>query len=271
MKTLTGVQLLGQRRDAKILMQEYKSRCMPNHPINTRLQGLNKNRLKRGSFVHDNKKLTRQFRDRLLQSTLLFFPPDTAEPWVTDITDMKVDTTVPSLSGGDTHGDTVKQPLTLAMIAEGYPQGAWIIVFTDESAASAVTNGGAGILVHLLREQKATASMAVGKHCSSYRAETEALMQTAFMVQASDHDCKQVVFLSDTLSVLQVYQNHKLSNLAKAPQQVAATRRAVLQWIPAHCEITGNEQADTLAKEGARGEPHTRITTMSASTKRRLS
>ena len=75
-------------------------------------------------------------------------------------------------------------------------------------------------------------------------------------MQASDHDCKQVVFLSDALFVLQAYQNHKFPNLTKALQQVAATRRAVLQWIPAHCGISGNEHADILAKVGARGEQH---------------
>ena len=64
------------------------------------------------------------------------------------------------------------------------------------------------------------------------------------------------MFLSDTLSVLHSSQNHKLLNLAKALQQVAAARRAVLQWIPVHCGISGNEQADSLAKEGARGEQH---------------
>ena len=75
-------------------------------------------------------------------------------------------------------------------------------------------------------------------------------------LHSPDHDCKQVVFLSDALFVLQAYQNHKLPNLTKALQQVATTRRAVLQWIPAHCGILDNEQADILAKEGARGEQH---------------
>ena len=98
MERLTGVQPLGQRRATKIVMQAEKFRCMPNHPMKTRLEGLTKNGLKRSSFVHENKKLSRQFQDRLPQSTLPFFPQDMSEPWVTDITDIKVHTTVPSLS-----------------------------------------------------------------------------------------------------------------------------------------------------------------------------
>ena len=114
---------------------------MPNHPIKTRLEGLTKNRLKSSILVHESKKLSRQFQDRLPQSTLPFFPSDRSEPWVTDITDIKVHTTVPSLSDGDTQDDTVKRSLTLAMIAERYPQEVWIHVFTDGSATKAVTNG----------------------------------------------------------------------------------------------------------------------------------
>ena len=256
MERLTGVQPLGQRRDAKNMMQAEKFKCLTNHPMKARLEGLTKNRLKRSSFVHESKKLSRQFHDKLPQSTLPFFPPDMSEPWVTDLTDIKVHTTVPSYSGGNTQDDTVKQFLTLAMIAEKYPQKAWIHVFTDWPVTNAVTSGGAGILVHFPGGQKASASMVVGKHCSNYRAEIGALIQAAFIVQTSDHDCKQVVFLSDALSVLQAYQNNKLPNLAKALQQVAATRRAVLQWIPAHCGISGYGQADMLAKECARGEQH---------------
>ena len=98
------------------------------------------------------------------------------------------------------------------MTAERCPQEVWIHVFTDGLATNAVTNGGTGILAHFPGGQKVSASVAVGKHCSNYRAETEALTQVASIVQASDHECKQLVFLS----ILQAYQNHKLPNLAKA-------------------------------------------------------
>ena len=127
MDRLTGVQPLGQRGDVKNMMQAEKFKCLTNHPMKTRLEGFTKNRLKRSSFVHESKKLSRQFHDRLPQSTLPFFPPDMPEPWVSDITDIKVHTTVPPLFDGDTQDDTVKQSLTLAMIAERYPQEAWIM------------------------------------------------------------------------------------------------------------------------------------------------
>ena len=108
MERLTGVQPLGQRRDAKNMMQAEKFKFLTNHPMKTRLEGLIKNRLKRYSFVHEIKRLSRQFHDSLPQSTLPFFPPDMSELWVTDITDIKVHTTVPSFSGGDTQDDTAK-------------------------------------------------------------------------------------------------------------------------------------------------------------------
>ena len=150
--------------------------------MKTRLEGLTKNRLKRSSFVYDSKKLSRQFHDRLPQSTLPFFPPDMPEPWVTDVTDIKVHTTIPSFSDRDTQDDRVKQSLSLAIIAERYPQEAWIHVFTDGSATNAVNNGGASILVHFPGGRKVSASMAVRKHCSNYRSETEALIQAASIV-----------------------------------------------------------------------------------------
>ena len=46
MERLTGVQPLGQRRDGKNIMQAEKFKCLTNHHVKTRLEGLTKNRLK---------------------------------------------------------------------------------------------------------------------------------------------------------------------------------------------------------------------------------
>ena len=96
-----------------------------------------------------------------------------------------------------------------------------------------------------------TEQFATGRHCTNYRAETYALIQSASIVQSSTDPCQQVVSLTDALSVLQALESNKLHQLTQALQQVSRTRRVVLQWIPAHCGIPGNEKADTLAKRGA--------------------
>ena len=93
-----------------------------------------------------------------------------------------------------------------------------------------------------------------GRHYSNRRAETEALKQAASLIPAAGDDCRQVVFLVDALSVLHACQTHRLLFLSTALQRVARTWSAVLQWIPAHCGLSGHERADVLAKEGAREE-----------------
>ena len=50
MERLTGAQPLGQRRDAKNMMQAEKFKCLTNHPMKTRLEGLTKNWLKKKQF-----------------------------------------------------------------------------------------------------------------------------------------------------------------------------------------------------------------------------
>ena len=45
---------------------------------------------------------------------------------------------------------------------------------------------------------------------------------------------------------------NKLPNL-KSLYNIECTRK-VLQWIPSHCGISGNEQVDKMAKMGAKDE-----------------
>ena len=56
-------------------------------------------------------------------------------------------------------------------------------------------------------------------------------------------------------SVLQALNNQGHQSFPKVNQFLAevasVSARLVLQWIPGHCHIKGNEQADSLAKEGS--------------------
>ena len=63
----------------------------------------------------------------------------------------------------------------------------------------------------------------------------------------------QVVLLTDALSVLQAMTNNKLPQLEQALHNIKCLR-TVLQWIPSHCGVKGNEEADKMAKLGAKGE-----------------
>ena len=53
------------------------------------------------------------------------------------------------------------------------------------------------------------------------------------------------------LLLIQPLTNNILSHLAKTLQLLSNNCRVAFQWILTHCDFSGNEQADKLAKEGA--------------------
>ena len=61
MKKITELQPLQERRDTKIIIQGEKYHSIPNHPLKERFTDLAMGRLKRSSFIHQAKKLRRQY------------------------------------------------------------------------------------------------------------------------------------------------------------------------------------------------------------------
>ena len=111
------------------------------------------------------------------------------------------------------------------------------------------------VLIYLPNGETLEAASATGKYCTNYDAEVKALEQGAkAVIDLTDANSENVVFLTDSRSVLDSLAGHGEHNLRRKLYSILEHRRVVLQWIPAHCGIKGNEHADRLAKQGANME-----------------
>ena len=81
----------------------------------------------------------------------------------------------------------------------------------------------------------------------------KAIIKAANYLTSKTPTSSQVVFLTDAKSVLEAYESNKLPHLRNA-MSTQNYSRIVMQWIPAHCKIPGNERADDLAKKGSKME-----------------
>ena len=111
-----------------------------------------------------------------------------------------------------------------------------------------------GVFTEWLDGSTTSDAFPTGATCSNYKAEAEALIVTLNLIKSTPNS-KTMVLLSDAKSVLQALNNQGHQSFPKVNQLLAevasVSARLVLQWIPGHCYIKGNEQADSLAKEGS--------------------
>ena len=253
MESTTGVQPLSKRRETKDLIQGEKYKALQDHPMQKKLKNLAQNRLKRKSFVHSSKFLSRQQKEKLPDKVLPLLSYHPKEPWNTTNSRLSIHTSIPGVLPGDNQSEVAKSSLTLAAIEERYPKEAWIHIYTDGSATNAISNGGAGVNITHPDGTHSAICLPTGRYCSNYAAESKALKRAADEIANSNPDCKQVVFFTDAMSVLQALQSNSegLDHLTDLLSQVSKSMRTALQWVPSHCGLPGNEIADQLAKLGA--------------------
>jgi ribonuclease HI len=122
------------------------------------------------------------------------------------------------------------------------------------SARNAIENGGGGVYIKLMHRDHAMA-VATGKCFNNYLAEAAAIGHAATALRENIADARdKVVIFTDAKSVLTALKSQHSSDLSDLSDQLEGLnqsyQKVVIQWVPAHCQIRGNEKADKLAKQG---------------------
>ncbi|GFT95279.1 RNase H domain-containing protein [Trichonephila clavipes] len=135
-------------------------------------------------------------------------------------------------------------------------QDNFAIAYTDGSSDRSLSNGGAGIILLLPDGNNYKHKINTGIIASSFTSELVAIREALLLYQQNPHvidSTEGLVIFSDSKSAIEAIRNGETNiscDIITLLEQLHNKRKScILQWIPAHVNIEGNECADSLAKE----------------------
>ena len=99
-------------------------------------------------------------------------------------------------------------------------------------------------------------SEALGRNTSIFQAEVAAILRCACLNLSRGYRNKEIAILSDSQAALKALsstttQSKLVEETIAELETLAQTNKVSLLWVPGHTRISGNEEADTLAKAGS--------------------
>ena len=137
---------------------------------------------------------------------------------------------IPSIAREDSMSLQDLETKTSDFINTNYPSELWIRVYTDGSAKEAVRNGGGGVLIEWLDGTKIEISIPTGRHFT-YKAEVAAIEEAVALLCTPKSYNKNIVLLSDAMSVLQALnnpRNREHSNLKASLLQLGLSAQQIV-------------------------------------------
>ncbi|XP_071040579.1 ribonuclease H1-like [Parasteatoda tepidariorum] len=139
----------------------------------------------------------------------------------------------------------------LQMICGKYPEIDWLYVYTDRSQIQ--DRSGAGVFCKLFSQ-----IIPVDHYMTNFDAEIQAIYLALQNLKTRSNEFLRVVLLVDSISAIQAITENqclktKLLNEIQLDINLLKemNKTIVIQWIPSHIGIEGNENADYLAKNVA--------------------
>jgi ribonuclease HI len=138
--------------------------------------------------------------------------------------------------------------------------GQELVVYTDGSVEGGIVNGGAAC-VCVWRGEKMIVRRAAGEVCSSYGAEAVAMKEALELIERLKP--RGVMICSDSQGLLTAIKTdrtggNKIIEEVKAKiYKIAEECEVVLQWVPGHVGLEGNEWADREANKAREEEQGT--------------
>jgi len=183
-----------------------------------------------------------------------FLPPEAEErlplvitpqcPWI-ELDNLTVN---PSLDGISGRSD---DPATIRIAAENAIRE-WdsdVTIFTDGSAEAGYKFGGSAAVVHIHDDPPRTEiiSRKGAAFTSSFEEEVQALISAAQWIKDNCVASSRPLIITDSQSVCSALVGHNSSVDSLRSSLATCTATIRIQWVPSHCGITGNEEADAAA------------------------